>query len=198
MAPAVPTRAPLLSACLIVKDEQDLLPDCLASLTGAVDEVVVYDTGSSDRTIEIAEAAGAVVLRGYWDDDFSRARNAALDACSGQWILHVDADERLVGDAAALRRRLADAQEEQLNVRIDNTAPDDSGIGFSHLAARLFLRTRGRWLGRLHEQVVPRKGQPNLRLGTLDEPRPLPIGYPQDPLDRPAQLAPDPRGPPAG
>jgi hypothetical protein len=185
MAPAVP----LLSACLIVKDEEDLLPECLDSLAGAVDEIVVYDTGSTDRTIEIAEAAGAVVLRGYWDDDFSRARNAALDACTGRWILHIDADERLVGDGETLRRRLTSASEEQLNLRIDNTAPDDSGIGFSHVAARLFLRKRGRWLGRLHEQVVPRPGQPNLRLGSIDQPRLLHIGYRQDLVDGRDKLA---------
>src|SRR4051794_30917732 len=129
MEPAVPTRAPLLSACLIVKDEEDLLPECLASLAGAVDEIVVYDTGSADRTIEIAEAAGAVVLRGYWDDDFSRARNAALDACTGRWILHVDADERLVGDGPALRRRLANASGGELNLPIDNAAPAGPGSG---------------------------------------------------------------------
>ena len=56
---------PLLSACMIVKDEEEALPACLERLQGVVDEIVVYDTGSTDRTMEIAEQAGATVVRGY-------------------------------------------------------------------------------------------------------------------------------------
>lgn len=180
MGHAPKPSAPLLSACLIVKDEQELLPDCLASIAGVVDEIVVYDTGSTDRTVEIAEAAGATVLRGYWDDDFGRARNAALEGCTGRWVLHVDADERLVVDAAELRALLAGAPEDRLNLRIDNVAPGGVGIGFSHHATRLFRRTRGRWLGRLHEQVVQRPGQSPLTGRTLDEPHVLHVGYRDD------------------
>ena len=156
-------RDVLLSACLIVKDEEARLPECLASLHGLVDEIVVYDTGSTDGTVDIARAAGALVVEGYWDHDFSRARNAALSHCSGQWILHVDADEAVEGDAGALRADLGTrVGEDVLPIHIDNL-DDDGNVGRSHEAARLFRRLRGHWEGHLHEQVVSRSGEP-LRL----------------------------------
>lgn len=153
----VPTDL-LLSACLIVKDEQDRLATCLASLDGLVDEIVVYDTGSTDGTVDLARAAGATVVEGYWDDDFSRARNAALAACSGQWVLHLDADEQSQGDHAAVRADLsARTTEDVIPVTIDNV-DDHDVVAFSHDAIRLFRRLRGHWEGRLHEQVAPRAG----------------------------------------
>lgn len=155
--------APLLSACLIVRDEEQRLAACLASVRDVVDEVVVYDTGSADRTVEIARAAGATVIEGHWNDDFARARNSALDACTGTWILHVDADEELVLDGD-LGAELRDATEDALSVMIDNV--ESSGqLRFQHRAVRLFRHGRGQWEGRLHEQVVARDGQPVLRHG---------------------------------
>jgi glycosyltransferase involved in cell wall biosynthesis len=71
------------------------LPDCLESLAPAVDEIVVVDTGSTDRSVAIAEGAGARVFRHSWDGSFSRARNTGLDRARGRWILYIDADERL-------------------------------------------------------------------------------------------------------
>lgn len=68
---------------------------CLASLRGHVDEVVVVDTGSSDRTAEIARLAGARLLHVDWTGSFADARNMSLAACSGDWILYIDADECL-------------------------------------------------------------------------------------------------------
>src|SRR3954471_21348325 len=97
----------LLSACLIVRDEERDLPRCLAALASVADEIVVHDTGSTDRTREIAKAAGATVIDGTWTDDFAAARNTALAACTGEWILHVDADEVLEAEAGALRDWLA-------------------------------------------------------------------------------------------
>lgn len=151
------TGSALLSACLIVKDEQDNLGACLDSLSGLVDEVVVYDTGSTDDTVRIAREHGATVIEGYWDDDFGRARNASLAACTGRWVLHVDADEVVEGDAAALRAELAVAPVDALSLQIDNL-DDTGGVTFSHNATRLFQRARAHWQGRLHEQVVARDG----------------------------------------
>ena len=84
---------PLLSACLIVKNEERVLGRCLRSVKPLVDEIVVVDTGSTDRTPEIAREAGARVHRFRWREDFSAARNHALGLARGEWILHIDADE---------------------------------------------------------------------------------------------------------
>ena len=84
-----------LSLCMIVRDEAQLLPGCLESVRGAVDEIVAVDTGSSDATPEIVRAHGGLLLRHAWREDFSAARNVSLDAATGDWILWMDADERL-------------------------------------------------------------------------------------------------------
>lgn len=103
------SRRSFLDACLIVKNEEANLPDCLASLhrlQPLLGSVCVYDTGSTDRTIEIAREGGCVVTEGYWDDDFARARNEALALSGAEWALVIDADERVVADPARLERAL--------------------------------------------------------------------------------------------
>jgi GT2 family glycosyltransferase/tetratricopeptide (TPR) repeat protein len=154
-----PSSGPLVSACMIVKDEQDDLPACLEAAQRLADEVVVYDTGSTDATVEIARAAGAVVVEGYWDDDFARARNAALAHCTGTWILHVDADELVQGDMAAVKRELRQTEAETLAVTIHNLG-DTGEVELSHRATRLLRRGRAHWQGGLHEQVVTLDGRP--------------------------------------
>ena len=89
------TPRPLLTAAMIVRDEELHIGACLASLAGVVDEVVVVDTGSVDDTVAVARSHGATVFTEPWADDFSRARNAALDRARGEWILYIDADERV-------------------------------------------------------------------------------------------------------
>ena len=84
-----------VSAAMIVRDEEGFLGDCLASLAGHVDEIVVVDTGSKDRTLEIAGAYGARVFSIPWPDDFSAARNVSVEHATGDWILWIDADDRL-------------------------------------------------------------------------------------------------------
>ncbi len=85
-----------LSLCMIVKDEAELLPRCLASVQGIVDEMVVLDTGSTDQTVAIAKAHGARVYETKWPNDFAIARNHALQYVQGEWVLVLDADEVLV------------------------------------------------------------------------------------------------------
>ncbi len=84
-----------LSLCMIVKNEELTLPSCLGSVKGVVDEIVVLDTGSSDRTCEVAKEFGARVYDFVWCNDFSKARNAALKYVQADWILVLDADEVL-------------------------------------------------------------------------------------------------------
>jgi GT2 family glycosyltransferase/tetratricopeptide (TPR) repeat protein len=175
------TVAPLglLSVCLIVKDEEAMLGACLESVAGVADEVVVYDTGSTDRTVEIARSMGARVIEGYWDDSFSRARNAALSLACGTWVLSLDADERLLGNFEVLRAQIGDARSEieAYLVAIENL----HGAGNArsvHTAIRLFRRTNCTWRHRLHEQVVAKEdASRRLSVGYLSGARIIHHGY---------------------
>jgi tetratricopeptide (TPR) repeat protein len=92
-----------LSLCLIVKDEEAHLAKCLMSAKDIADEMIVVDTGSTDKTKDIATAFGARVFDFIWTDDFSEARNFSLSKASGDWILVLDGDETLSpADHAAL------------------------------------------------------------------------------------------------
>lgn len=82
-----------LSLCMIVKNEEQHLARCLLSVKPAVDEMIVVDTGSTDKTKDIARAYGARVFDFPWTDDFSAARNHSLSLAAGDWILVLDADE---------------------------------------------------------------------------------------------------------
>ncbi|MCJ7823036.1 MAG: glycosyltransferase, partial [Armatimonadetes bacterium] len=91
---AAPGRA-TLSACLIVKNEEESLPRCLRSVQAVADQIVVVDTGSTDATAAIARRLGAEVYEFAWCDDFSAARNAAAERAACDWVLILDADQRL-------------------------------------------------------------------------------------------------------
>lgn len=98
-----------MSATLIVRDEAGFIDDCLASLVGNVDEIIVVDTGSRDDTVARAVRYPVSLHSFAWCDDFSAARNFAIEQARGDWILYIDADERLqVPDAAEWARVLGD------------------------------------------------------------------------------------------
>ncbi|MFM5979412.1 MAG: glycosyltransferase [Sphaerospermopsis kisseleviana] len=89
-----------LSLCMIVKNEEAALPRCLESVQSLVDEIVVLDTGSTDKTPEIAQQFGAKLHYFQWCNDFSAARNEALKYVTGDWVLVLDADEVLAPEIA--------------------------------------------------------------------------------------------------
>jgi len=97
-----------LSVILIVKNEAPRIAACLSSVRAIADEIVVGDTGSTDSTAALAKAAGARVLSIVWRDDFAAARNETIRAASGDWLLHIDADEMLDPDGARRIRGLVD------------------------------------------------------------------------------------------
>lgn len=154
---ARPAEGMTVSLCMIVKDEEEMLPRCLAAAAPAVDEIVVVDTGSSDRTIEIARSFGARVIERAWTGDFSAARNVAFDAATCDWMLVLDADEVLVAeDVGAFRELLGKTWREAFHVtEINYTGELGDGAATTHTALRLFRnRPRHRYSGRLHEQIV--------------------------------------------
>ena len=89
-------KVPTISLAMIVKNEEHTLRECLRSTKDFVNEMVVVDTGSTDSTMDIAKEEGAKVYKTEWRDDFSLARNTALQYCACEWILQLDADDRLV------------------------------------------------------------------------------------------------------
>lgn len=84
-----------VSLSMIVKNEAESLTDILTDASSFCDELIVVDTGSTDGTQSVAAAAGAKVIDVPWTDNFSAARNASLDACNGDWIVWLDADDRI-------------------------------------------------------------------------------------------------------
>lgn len=142
---------PFLVASLIVRDEASELAGCLGSLAGVVDEVRVHDTGSVDGTAQIALELGATVTLGRWADDFSAARNAALEGWSALWVLSVDADQRYSGDPARLQALLAETRAEVVEVEVDN---EHDELPYTNTAAHLFRPSAVRWRGRVHERLV--------------------------------------------
>lgn len=146
-----------LAACLIVKNEEAVLPRCLDSVHELCDEIVVVDTGSTDRTVEIAKSYGARVGHFEWCDDFSAARNASLDLATSHWALWIDADEELTSESwNAIREGLIRNHFGGYYVRIVNLMDDENEANqYVHTPVRLFRRIPEiRFEGRIHEQVL--------------------------------------------
>lgn len=146
-----------LTLSMIVKNEERFLRGCLESVKGLVDEIVIVDTGSTDSTKEIARSFGAKVYNFEWCDDFSAARNESLGNSTGDWILYLDADERIDKSYHAKIRKLisggkADAFLLQLKSKIGTR--EDAQY---HLVSypRLFRKIKGvAFSGEVHEQIT--------------------------------------------
>lgn len=155
-----------LTLCVIAKNEEAMLSDCLASVRGLADAIVVVDTGSTDRTVEIAREHGAKVVHHEWSDDFAAARNAALPHVSSGFLLVLDADERLgPGARSALRKALRHDDFDCGLLPLHDAAtldasPEDIVAGRARrgdpvLLPRLLRRTPDlEWEGIVHEQVT--------------------------------------------
>ncbi len=143
-----------LSVCLIVKNEEQFLAQCLNSIQGLAQQIVVVDTGSTDRTVEIAKEHGAEVHSFAWRDDFSAARNAALEHATGDWVLMLDADEELpAAQHARLQADMKRADVIAFRLPLINKGEEAQG---RHCVPRLFRNAPGvYYYSRIHEQVFP-------------------------------------------
>jgi GT2 family glycosyltransferase/Tfp pilus assembly protein PilF len=143
-----------LSVCLIVKNEEQFIGQCLKSVRDIASQIVVVDTGSQDRTVEIAREFGAEVSAITWSDDFAAARNAALERATGDWILMLDADEEL--PETEHKKLIADMKNATaLGYRLPLVNFGQEAEGCSYVP-RLFRNAPGTfYAGRIHEQVFP-------------------------------------------
>jgi glycosyltransferase involved in cell wall biosynthesis/Tfp pilus assembly protein PilF len=153
--PIAPARWPSISVCMIVKNEAANIGPCLSSLEDLAAEIVVVDTGSTDETVQIARSYGARVYHFAWIDDFAAARNVSLAQATGEWILILDADDRLDHRSVAQWKRaaasgLADAYASLVESRTWYGGRETTEN------VRLFRNGLGiKYTGALHESVVP-------------------------------------------
>lgn len=142
---------------MIVKNERIHLERCLRSVKGLVDDIVVVDTGSTDGTQEIALQAGARFFHFTWVDDFSRARNHALEQARAPWILILDADEMLLERDRLALGKLVRQQQGKPPVAfnlLQNNSQDGGSTGMISRTVRVFPNAPGiRYEWPIHEQV---------------------------------------------
>lgn len=144
-----------VSLCVIARDEEATIGSTIKSVLALVDEVVVVDTGSQDNTRIIAEGYGARVVDVPWEDDFSAARNAALEEAVGDWVLVLDADEYLQPVRPVDFQRLLH-ESGVAGFRLQRTGAQDEGVAPPSPVVRLFRRTEAvRWQYPIYEQIEP-------------------------------------------
>jgi len=159
-APQSQTRAPVtVSLCMIVKNEENNLPACLESAGGLFQEIIVCDTGSTDRTKEIAERFGARGADFPWVDSFAAARNESLRHATGKWIFWLDADDRLDEvNREKLQALFAGLGDENAAYCMKCVCLPDPVNGSTTVVdhIRLFRNhPEIRWRYRVHEQILP-------------------------------------------
>ncbi|MBW2015964.1 MAG: glycosyltransferase [Deltaproteobacteria bacterium] len=142
-----------ISACMIVKNEEKLLPNCLKSIRSHVDEIVVVDTGSTDGTVSIAESFGARVYHHPWEHHFSKHRNQSLDYATGDWLFIIDADEELLPLKGLSLHQALDVGEDIDSALVRVECPSPSGL--IHANSVRFIRNRPhiRYKGRVHNYL---------------------------------------------
>lgn len=144
---------PELSLCMIVKNEEKHLARCISSVIGVVDEIVVVDTGSSDKTIEVANSFGVKIFYFNWVNDFSAARNFALSKCTGDWVLYLDADEELNHDSIEEVKKYKSRTPAGVYCTVKSLGSSTAN-GSVMRYPRLFANVPGlEFVGKVHEQI---------------------------------------------
>lgn len=150
----------LVSLCMIVKNEELTLERCLASINTFVDEIIIVDTGSTDKTKEIAAKFTDKIYDFVWCDDFGKARNYSFSKATGKYVMWLDADDVVLGEDL---KKLIKLKGELEAGKVDcymlkyNTAFDENGKPtFSYYRERIMKNSATlKWQGFIHEAITP-------------------------------------------
>lgn len=146
-----------ISLCMIVRNEEDVLGRCLQSVAGLVDEIIIVDTGSTDRTKEIAGRFTEQIYDFPWTDDFAAARNEAFSHAEGDYCMWLDADDILTEKDRRAFAELKESLKPETDVVMMryNTGFDEKGnVTFSYYRERIVRNNAGmRWKGAVHEVI---------------------------------------------
>ncbi|MHC4295533.1 MAG: glycosyltransferase, partial [Planctomycetota bacterium] len=156
-----------ISACLMVKNEEELLPQCLDSIRHWVDEIIVVDTGSSDRTVEVAQSYGARIFHQPWEGNFSKHRNYSVEQATGDWILIIDADECIdKEDIGQIRQLLTRSEHRVISINVYNVGGKNEETVTFLPSVRFFKRELGlKYEGIVHNLLKVPPDEPILRTG---------------------------------
>lgn len=146
-----------LAILILTKNEERNLKECIENALLCTDEVIIIDSGSTDRTVEIAERAGAKVCFRAWDNDFAAQRNFALEQTNAEMVLYLDADERLseelINSISAVMT--SNNLDKQYVIKRRSHAFGQVfryGVLRPDRVARLFPRDRVSWVSKVHER----------------------------------------------
>ena len=152
-----PARSTRLTVAMIVRDAADLLRDSIESVQSIADEIVIADTGSADSTLDVARSHGAKVVECEWKDDFSAARNFCLSHVTGDWILWLDAGDRLAADDATRLRQQIDKAPTLASAYLMFVEIPPNGANAAERIAQVRLAPKHpliKFQGRVRESIV--------------------------------------------
>lgn len=175
----------MISGLIIARDNEETIARAISSLKAVCDEIIILDTGSTDRTPDISTANGAKVFFSGWYDDFSKARNEAIDYCSGDIIITIDSDEELV---LADKKSIVDAFEMVLVGGLECSIKNILGQGqtaTTHTYTRIFRNLKEiRYTGKIHEQIRPSIELAGLKIVPANDLHILHFGYAENKPER--------------
>lgn len=146
----------LISLCMIVKNEEDVLERCLVSVKDLVDEIIIVDTGSTDKTKQIAKKFTNKIFDFEWCDDFSLARNYAFSLANFEYIMWLDADDVITKDSLNKLLKLKENLTKDVYMLKYDIAFRGSKPTFSYYRERILKRCdKCKWVGVVHESIAP-------------------------------------------
>lgn len=147
-----------LTIVILTKNEEENIQQVINNAKNCADYILVVDSGSEDKTVELAKAAGARVIYRVWDNDFSAQRNFALKYITTEWVLYLDADERLTESIIAEIKKVINENKKALYKFERRTSAFGKDFKYGVLSPdyvkRMFPVKNGKWQGKVHEAVV--------------------------------------------
>lgn len=147
-----------LTVVILTKNEEENINDVIKNVAQLTKNILIVDSGSTDKTVELAKSAGAQIIYREWDNDFSAQRNFALNKVETEWVLYLDADERLTESIIAEIKKVINENKKALYKFERRTSAFGKDFKYGVLSPdyvkRMFPVKNGKWQGKVHEAVV--------------------------------------------
>lgn len=151
-----------ISLCIICKNEETRIKRCITNVKKIVDEIIVVDTGSTDNTLDIVKSLGVSLYEIEWENNFSKARNYAIDKATRDWIIFLDADEYFTQESVGLIKQfILEAQAKKADYVLSEILNEgEEGYRESAKVIRIFKRSKNiYYIHTIHERLQKRKGE---------------------------------------